>query len=584
MAEWKKRSNSIRGYLFVSGALCTLLFLALFLCFGGFILVQYHRNYKEEHDALTAEYARSFEQDMDSMESYIRNLYSDNAHYQQLKRQKISQMQWMSAAWYLSNTLAGKAANIDYFGGVFYYDADWDSMRSQYSSFPYAGNQYGLNQEIKTRLRESSHGLFPYEETFLYEGEAYLMYAVGGAGHLLGYTINLSRYFPNREDMQLLIWDKDGGALLANLGECILEEEELKLPDGNGRGLGNLTQLVSCRQIAKGRLTLAVIREEYGLIFWSKAEFQFLFILVPVLAFLGFWKIYRFIRKILYQPIEHVMYRLAELREESAESGAGTGTGPQPSRNDHAELEEVRVINEKLDQMIAELRQLEQAGYEKEKEANAALLQYYQLQIRPHFFLNCLNVMSSLLGRNDLETVKTLIYSVSRHFRYVFQDSNNLVTLKEELEEVSAYCSINIIKNNLPVLLQTEVEDGLDTVRIPVLSIQTFVENSLKYAVREDQVLSIAIRAEQAEVNGERYVCIHISDNGSGYQMEQLESLNRPVTGFQYHSMQVGVDNIKYRIYLLYGERAKVCFFNNPSGGAVTEILLPQGGNESADY
>lgn len=53
---------------------------------------------------------------------------------------------------------------------------------------------------------------------------------------------------------------------------------------------------------------------------------------------------------------------------------------------------------------------------------------------------------------------------------------------------------------------------------------------------------------------------------------------------FQYHSRHVGVDNIKYRIFLLYGEKAKLYFYNSPAGGAVTEMLLPQEENESADY
>ena len=92
------------------------------------------------------------------------------------------------------------------------------------------------------------------------------------------------------------------------------------------------------------------------------------------------------------------------------------------------QLEEIRLINEKLDELITEMGKLEQERYEKEKEANAALLQYYQLQVRPHFFLNCLNIVASLLNENDVDTVKTMIYAVSRHFRYVFQDSDSLVT------------------------------------------------------------------------------------------------------------------------------------------------------------
>ena len=117
-----------------------------------------------------------------------------------------------------------------------------------------------------------------------------------------------------------------------------------------------------------------------------------------------------------------------------------------------SQLEEICLINEKLDELIAEMRQLEQDKYKKEKEADAALLQYYQLQVSPHFFLNCLNIIASLLHEQDVETVNTMIYSVSRHFRYVFQDYNSQVLLEEELEEVSAYCNIYIIPQPLAAI------------------------------------------------------------------------------------------------------------------------------------
>ena len=82
----------------------------------------------------------------------------------------------------------------------------------------------------------------------------------------------------------------------------------------------------------------------------------------------------------------------------------------------------------------------------------------------------------------------------------------------------------------------------------------------------------------------ERYLRIHISDNGEGYPQQMLSQLNQSVTEFQYQSAHVGVDNIKYRIYLLYGDRAKLCFYNKPNGGAVTEILLPEEAYEHTDH
>ena len=128
----------------------------------------------------------------------------------------------------------------------------------------------------------------------------------------------------------------------------------------------------------------------------------------------------------------------------------------------------------------------------------------------------------------------------------------------------------------MPILLQINLEEETESCKIPILCVQTFVENSVKYAVNKSRVLSISITADRIEDDGKWYTRIHITDNGEGYRPEQLEQLNRPVTEFQYHSMQVGVDNIKYRIYLLYGDKAKLYFYNSPAGGAVTEILLPQ--------
>ena len=82
--------------------------------------------------------------------------------------------------------------------------------------------------------------------------------------------------------------------------------------------------------------------------------------------------------------------------------------------------------------------------------------------------------LRSILFEQDVETVNTMIYSVSRHFRYVFQDYNSQVLLEEELEEVSAYCNIYIIKNSVPLLLQQQVSEETKSYEVPILCIQTF--------------------------------------------------------------------------------------------------------------
>ncbi len=510
------------------------------------------------------------------LESYIKNIYSDNVHYQILKRPQITESQWMQATYYLNNNFRAKAGILDYFGGVFYYDEKWNSLRSEFSNYPYEGDSYRLNQLVKEVVRPLTGERMPCRAVMTYEEETYLVYVLGDHGKQLGYLINLSRYFAERENMQLVIADLAGNILVSQ-GAGILDGDSAACEIARKGQNSGFTCMISKENVSGQDLQILLVHQDKQLAFWNRIEFWLLFILIPFMAFAVLWNVYRFVRRIIYQPIDHFVHRLTEMKMEELPENFGDTGG-------ESQLEEIRLINEKLDELIAEMRQLEQDKYKKEKEADAALLQYYQLQVSPHFFLNCLNIIASLLHEQDVETVNTMIYSVSRHFRYVFQDYNSQVLLEEELEEVSAYCNIYIIKNSVPLLLQQQVSEETKSYEVPILCIQTFVENSIKYAVSKDRVLSVTIRANRIKDEGRAYLRICIMDNGEGYRPEVLEQLNRPVKEFQYHSRHVGVDNIKYRIFLLYGEKAKLYFYNSPAGGAVTEMLLPQEENESADY
>lgn len=552
------------------------LLLALLMIFGGYIIAQYRRIYEREHEILTSDYAHKLGHDIDLLESYIKKIYSDNVHYQILKRPQITESQWMQATYYLNNNFRAKAGILDYFGGVFYYDEKWNSLRSEFSNYPYEGDSYRLNQLVKEVVRPLTGERMPCRAVMTYEEETYLVYVLGDHGKQLGYLINLSRYFAQRENMQLVIADLAGNILVSQ-GAGILDGDSAACEIARKGQNSGFTCMISKENVSGQDLQILLVHQDKQLAFWNRIEFWLLFILIPFMAFAVLWNVYRFVRRIIYQPIDHFVHRLTEMKMEELPENFGDTGG-------ESQLEEIRLINEKLDELIAEMRQLEQDKYKKEKEADAALLQYYQLQVSPHFFLNCLNIIASLLHEQDVETVNTMIYSVSRHFRYVFQDYNSQVLLEEELEEVSAYCNIYIIKNSVPLLLQQQVSEETKSYEVPILCIQTFVENSIKYAVSKDRVLSVTIRANRIKDEGRAYLRICIMDNGEGYRPEVLEQLNRPVKEFQYHSRHVGVDNIKYRIFLLYGEKAKLYFYNSPAGGAVTEMLLPQEENESADY
>lgn len=61
------------------------------------------------------------------------------------------------------------------------------------------------------------------------------------------------------------------------------------------------------------------------------------------------------------------------------------------------------------------------------------------------------------------------------------------------MNEVREYCKIYTLKAGIPVILDIEAGEEVMAVPIPVLAIQTFVENSIKYVVKRGLLLNVGV-------------------------------------------------------------------------------------------
>ena len=127
-------------------------------------------------------------------------------------------------------------------------------------------------------------------------------------------------------------------------------------------------------------------------------------------------------------------------------------------------------------------------------------------------------------------------------------------------------------------------EDCLDE-RIPILAIQTFVENSIKYAADGHSILSVSIHAFRVKDGAQEYVCVQLHDNGRGYTDNWLAKNNTfgPEV-FRYSGEHVGIPNLKYRMHLIYKGAAHLAFHNHPDGGAAVDIFFPVNGEVYDEY
>lgn len=233
--------------------------------------------------------------------------------------------------------------------------------------------------------------------------------------------------------------------------------------------------------------------------------------------------------------------------------------------------------------MVDNIRQLKEDVYDRQLREQKTLLQYYQLQIRPHFFLNILNVIYSfsLVGQNAL--IEKLTISLSKYFRYLFRSNTSLVTLGAECDHIKNYMDIQKVRYSGSFDYDQEVDEVLMDTLVPPLVIQTFVENSIKYASDEKHFWFISLTAEVFNEGNEQKLRLLICDNGPGYPQEVLEAVagNRRIGPNP--EKNIGILNVKQRLGLIYGENARLLLYNGPDGGAVSELNLPlQFENETA--
>lgn len=237
-------------------------------------------------------------------------------------------------------------------------------------------------------------------------------------------------------------------------------------------------------------------------------------------------------------------------------------------------VKEVQIMVQSVNLMLDTIQRQRIAVYEQQLETQNAQIQYLQLQIRPHFFLNCLNMIYSLAEEKKSAQIQTLVIDFSAYVRALFKDNSQLVTVSTELKLVESYIRIQKSGAQMPVELSLSIDAGLLSLPIPALSLLTFVENSVKHGSIQDEPLSIKIKGFLfEEEGGGTYLNFSICDNGGGFRPESLESLNEPVRRV-YTGQHVGITNIKYRLQFLYGGRATM-LLSNLTNGACVELFLP---------
>jgi sensor histidine kinase YesM len=224
----------------------------------------------------------------------------------------------------------------------------------------------------------------------------------------------------------------------------------------------------------------------------------------------------------------------------------------------------VRMLRSEIESASLQLRnkQLEQerAG----KLAVEAQLASLESHIRPHFLFNTLNTISALIP-DDPKVAESLVGKLAGLLRRSL-DSNyeRLASLETELKIVTDYLEIERARYGSRLRFFIDVPPELRSAAVPALSIQTLVENSVKYAVGS--------RCEGAEIRVRAYaidgaLSVEVSDDGPGFTQQAIRHGH-------------GLDNLQRRLAALFGPAARL-EVSRKAGFATVTYSLPHTENHT---
>jgi two-component system sensor histidine kinase AlgZ len=201
---------------------------------------------------------------------------------------------------------------------------------------------------------------------------------------------------------------------------------------------------------------------------------------------------------------------------------------------------------------------------EREVEAQAAAthahLQALQARVQPHFLFNCLNTVAGLI-EEDPKRAETAIERLSDLFRYTLDSSRvSSLPLAQELAIVRDYLALETLRYGDRLKAAIHVEPGSEAVLVPPLVLQPAVENAVLHGVaprREGGRIEVGVRVLEQDV------VLSVEDDGPG-------------AGASGHvGSGTALADLRHRLDLLYGDRARVEQDEGPLGGFRLRITLP---------
>lgn len=286
---------------------------------------------------------------------------------------------------------------------------------------------------------------------------------------------------------------------------------------------------------------------------------------VPIIITILSIIIILYIRQWMIKPITRLTERLSQLGDSIPPSEFFISEG----------ILEIDKANDKLNKVIFDMQELKIREYHSQLELKKIELNYLKNQIRPHFYLNMLSMIHSMLQTKNYKEIEELTILTSNYLRHLFMANQDFSELKDEVQHIKDYLEIQRIRYGNSIYFSLNYNDDLQNTLVPSLLLQTFIENAIKHGFSFQDLFTILLSIKKVKTEDSDYIQICIEDNGPGFSEEILSKLNQKQSLITEDGHHIGITNTIERLNLLYPNDYSIAFENNEEDGAKILLLIP---------
>lgn len=259
-----------------------------------------------------------------------------------------------------------------------------------------------------------------------------------------------------------------------------------------------------------------------------------------------------FLSKSISKPINHLSGLMREVEK-----------GNMNVSFDLDRDDEIGLLGKSFNKMIKKTKYLINQVYIKQYLLKEAEFKALKSQANPHFIYNTLESINCMAKLKDYKGITGMVIAFGKFLRYSLSNNSDRVTIREDLEQVKNYLTIQKIRFGDKINVNFDIDERLYNKKILKFLIQPLVENAIIHGL-EPKIGKGIINIKGYLVGD--LIVFDIEDDGVGFGKSQ-----KPGCG-------LGMENVDKLIKIHYGQEFGLSIPKKP-GMTCVRLTLPVEGD-----